>query len=94
MWGGHLLIKNSELIQHNIVIYILSLCIHTICHKHNNNKYDNNNNNSNDNSNGNGNGKYSYIEGLVQLELITIIIILCNKFVIVFKMPEKTTTIN
>lgn len=69
------MIKNSEVIQHNIVIYILSLCIHTICHKHNNNKYDNNNNNSNnisnDNSIGNGSVKYSYIEGLVQLELIT-----------------------
>lgn len=86
------MIKNSELIQHNIVIYILSLCIHTICHKHNNNKYDNNNNNNNinnDNSNVNGSVKYSYIEGLVQLELITIIIIL-----LVFKMPQKTTTIN
>lgn len=83
------MIKNSELIQHNIVIYIFSLCIHTICHKHNNNKYDNNNNNSNNISNGNGSVKYSYIEGLVQLELITIIIML-----LVFKMPQKTTTIN
>lgn len=72
----------------------MSLCIHTICHKHNNNKYDNNNNNNSNYNSNDGNGKYSYIEGLVQLELITIIIILCNMFVIVFKMPEKTTTIN